>query len=56
MAWSPDGTQVFIVADHVVGNQIELFVADPALTDGEALLVLGVPEGGDMRGDLTISD
>lgn len=56
VAWSPDGLQLFIVADHVVGNQIELFVADPALTDGEALLVLGVPEGGDMRGDLTISD
>jgi Tol biopolymer transport system component len=56
VAWSPDGTQLFLVADHLVGNEIELFVADPALTDGEAALVLDVVESGDLRGDLTISD
>lgn len=55
LGWSPDGTQLYMVADHTTPNQVELFVLDPALTDQPGTLVLGVPTGGDMRGDITPS-
>jgi dipeptidyl aminopeptidase/acylaminoacyl peptidase len=54
--FSPDGTQVFMVADHLVGNQVELFVLDAALTDQEPVLVLGATTGGDLRGDITVTN
>ena len=55
LGWSPDGTQLYMVGDQQVPNQVELFVLDPTFTDQTATLVLGVTAGGDLRGDITPS-
>lgn len=56
LGWSPDGTQLYMVADQQTPNQVELFVLDPTLTDQTPTLVLGVPTGGNLRGDITVSN
>lgn len=56
VAWSPDGAQLFVVADHQVPNDTELFALDPALTDQEPTLVVDVTPGGDLRTDIKVSD
>ncbi|HTE56023.1 MAG TPA: hypothetical protein VK698_34465 [Kofleriaceae bacterium] len=55
VGWSPDGTQLYLVADHATPNQIELFLLDPALADQEPTPVLAATSGGDLRGDITVS-
>jgi Tol biopolymer transport system component len=55
--WSPDGSQVFVVANYVLASEDELFVLDAAATDQEtATLVLDTVEGGDLRFDLTVTN
>jgi Tol biopolymer transport system component len=55
MTWSPDGSQLFVVADHATPNVVELFALAPDLTDQEPTLVFAMPEGGDLRGDVRTS-
>jgi Tol biopolymer transport system component len=56
LGWSPDSTQLYMVADHLVNNQADLFVLDPALTDQEPVLVIDSVEAGNLRGDITVSN
>jgi dipeptidyl aminopeptidase/acylaminoacyl peptidase len=50
VAWSPAGDALYLVADHRVDNDTELFVLDPTQADQEPVLVIGVPESGDVNG------
>jgi Tol biopolymer transport system component len=55
--WSPDASQIFVVANYLVTSDDELFVLDAAATDQEAAtLVLDTVESGDLRFDLTVTN
>jgi dipeptidyl aminopeptidase/acylaminoacyl peptidase len=49
LAWSPDGAALYIIADHVANNDVELFALDPAIAEQVPVPVHPVPEGGDFQ-------
>jgi Tol biopolymer transport system component len=54
--WSPDGSQVFVVANYLVPAEFELFSLDPAATDQtDPVQVFDVVTGGTLRDDITLT-
>jgi hypothetical protein len=54
VAWAPNGETLFMVAGP--SNNRDLFALDPTLADQQPVLVFALPGGGNLRGDINVSD
>lgn len=50
IAWSPAGDALFLVADHRMDNESELFRLDPTQADQDPALAMEAPDSGDLSG------